>query len=109
MIIRGGENIYPVEIEHVLAEHPAVELSSVVGVEDDHWGQTVRAWVLLHEDASVTSDELRELCNANLARYKVPNEFVFVDELPRNASGKILKRELVHWDPAEHGRPEAGG
>jgi acyl-CoA synthetase (AMP-forming)/AMP-acid ligase II len=104
MIIRGGENIYPVEIEHVLAEHPGIEYSAVVGVEDEHWGQTVRAWVQTVRGASPTAEELAALCGRNLARYKVPDEFVLVDELPRNASGKVLKRELVTWDPAERGR-----
>jgi fatty-acyl-CoA synthase len=102
MIIRGGENIYPVEIEAVLTEHPDVEIASVVGVEDAHWGQTVRAWIILRPEAGdVSPQELRDFCAANLARYKLPNELYFAEELPRNASGKILKRELVHWDPAE--------
>ncbi|MDA0160352.1 AMP-binding protein [Solirubrobacter ginsenosidimutans] len=104
MIIRGGENIYPVEIEHVLAEDPRIEYSAVVGVEDEHWGQTVRAWVLPVAGATITADELTELCTRNLAKYKVPDEFVFVDDLPRNASGKVLKRTLVTWEPAEHAR-----
>jgi fatty-acyl-CoA synthase len=104
MIIRGGENIYPVEIEHVLAEEPRIEYSAVVGVEDEHWGQTVRAWVQLVPGAQVSADELRERCLRNLAKYKVPDEFVFVEDLPRNASGKVLKRTLVTWEPEEHGR-----
>ena len=102
MIIRGGENIYPVEVENVLAEHPGIELSAVVGKADERWGQIVRAWVVRHAGARVTANELRDLCRENLARYKVPTEIVFVDDLPRNASGKILKRELVNWEPADH-------
>lgn len=94
MIIRGGENIYPVEIETVLAEHSAVALVSVVGVPDEHWGETVRAWLVLRPGASVEPAELAAFCRSRLAAYKVPADFRIEMELPMNASGKILKREL---------------
>lgn len=94
MIVRGGENIFPLEIETVLAEHPSVSQSAVVGVHDEHWSETVRAWVALKPGATVTAPELEVHCAARLAKYKVPSEFKFVDELPTNASGKILKRVL---------------
>ncbi len=94
MIIRGGENVYPVEIETVLAEHPAVAQSAVVGVPDEHWGEVVRAFVLPRTGCETTAEELAEHCGGRLARYKVPAEFVLVSELPTNASGKVLKREL---------------
>ena len=94
MIIRGGENIYPIEIESTLAEHPAVVQSAVVGVPDEHWGEVVQAWVQVVEGATVTTEELAEHCGKRLARYKVPAEFRLVEALPTNASGKILKREL---------------
>lgn len=94
MIIRGGENIYPIEIESILAEHPDVVQSAIVGVPDDHWGETVRAWVHVREGSSVTEEELAKHCAGRLARYKVPAEFKIVGALPVNASGKILKREL---------------
>ena len=94
MIIRGGENIYPVEIETVLAEHPAVLQSAVIGIPEDHWGETVCAFITTRDSASVTGDELRAHCLGRLAKYKVPADFRFVDTLPTNASGKILKREL---------------
>jgi acyl-CoA synthetase (AMP-forming)/AMP-acid ligase II len=94
MIIRGGENIYPVEIETVLAEHPAVLQSAVIGVPDEHWGETVRAFVTVREGTDVTPGELRAHCAGRLAKYKVPADFRVVDSLPANASGKILKREL---------------
>jgi acyl-CoA synthetase (AMP-forming)/AMP-acid ligase II len=94
MIIRGGENIYPVEIETVLAEHPAVLQSAVIGVPEEHWGETVCAFITTRDSASVTGDELRAHCLDRLAKYKVPADFRFVDTLPTNASGKILKREL---------------
>jgi acyl-CoA synthetase (AMP-forming)/AMP-acid ligase II len=98
MIVRGGENIYPVEIESVLAAHPAVAQAAVVGVADEHWSEIVRAWVTLRPGASATADELAEHCAQRLAKYKVPAEFRFAGALPTNASGKILKRELRTWD-----------
>ena len=94
MIIRGGENIYPVEIETVLAEHPAVQQAAVIGVPDEHWGEIVRAFVTIRERNDVTADELRAHCAGRLAKYKVPADFRIADSLPTNASGKILKREL---------------
>jgi acyl-CoA synthetase (AMP-forming)/AMP-acid ligase II len=97
MIIRGGENIYPVEIETVLAEHPAVVQCAVVGVPDEHWGEIVRAFVTAPSWTGTDEElaaELVELCRGRLARYKVPAEVVRREELPMNASGKILKREL---------------
>jgi acyl-CoA synthetase (AMP-forming)/AMP-acid ligase II len=97
MIIRGGENVYPIEIESVLAEHDAVAQAAVIGVPDDHWGEVVRAFVTA-PGWTGTADELAaaltEHCTARLARYKVPAEFRVVEALPTNASGKILKREL---------------
>jgi acyl-CoA synthetase (AMP-forming)/AMP-acid ligase II len=97
MIIRGGENVYPVEIESVLAEHPAVAQCAVVGVPDEHWGEIVRAFVSAPAwdgPDALLADELAALCRERLARYKVPAEFRRVDALPTNASGKVLKREL---------------
>jgi acyl-CoA synthetase (AMP-forming)/AMP-acid ligase II len=98
MIIRGGENIYPFEIETVLAEHPAVQQAAVVGVPDEHWGEAVRAFVTLRSGRTATPDELVEHCSGRLARYKVPRDFVIVEAMPVNASGKILKRELRQWE-----------
>ena len=97
MIVRGGENIYPIEIESVLAEHPDVVQSAAVGVDDEHWSEIVRAWVQLRKGATVTAEELAAHCASRLAKYKVPAEFRFVPALPTNASGKILKRELREW------------
>jgi acyl-CoA synthetase (AMP-forming)/AMP-acid ligase II len=97
MIIRGGENIFPIEIESVLADHPAVAQSAVVGVADEHWSEIVRAWVTLRPGTATTAEELAAHCARRLATYKVPAEFRFVDALPMNASGKILKRELRTW------------
>jgi acyl-CoA synthetase (AMP-forming)/AMP-acid ligase II len=94
MIIRGGENVYPIEIESVLADHPAVALVSVVGVPDEKWGETVRAWLVLRPGTTVDAAELTAFCRARLATYKVPSDFRVEPALPMNASGKILKREL---------------
>jgi len=92
MVISGGENVYPAEIEAVLHEHAAVSDAAVVGVPDERWGEVCVAFVVLDDDA--TEDELREHCRVRLARFKVPKSFRLVDELPRNALGKVLKDEL---------------
>ena len=94
MIIRGGENIAPAEIEAVLVSHPAVEEAAVVGVPDDEWGQRVAAFVALRPGATATEDELGEFCRQRLASFKKPEVFRFVPELPKNPMGKILRREL---------------
>lgn len=94
MIIRGGENIYPIEIETVLSEFPQVSSVAVVGRPSQYWGETVAAFLTLHDGASLETEEARELCLERLAKFKVPEEFIFVPEMPLNASGKILKREL---------------
>jgi acyl-CoA synthetase (AMP-forming)/AMP-acid ligase II len=95
LIIRGGENIYPVEIESVLADHPSVAQVAVVGRPDEHWGEVVVA-VVTGEPGGPAPDaeQLREHCRAHLAAYKVPADVVVVEAMPLNASGKILKRTL---------------
>jgi acyl-CoA synthetase (AMP-forming)/AMP-acid ligase II len=97
MIVRGGENIFPIEIESVLMEHADVVEVAVIGKADDHWSEVVHAYVVL-SCAEPDDGELRELCRSRLASYKVPVEFHFVDELPKNASGKVLKRVLRDGD-----------
>jgi acyl-CoA synthetase (AMP-forming)/AMP-acid ligase II len=94
MIVSGGENIASSEVERVLYEHDAVVEVAVIGRPDDRWGEVPVAFVVLRADASVTSEELIEHCRGQLAKFKVPKEVVFVDALPRNPSGKVLKREL---------------
>lgn len=91
MIIRGGENVYPVEIETVLSSHPGVQDVAVVGVPDDHWGETVVAAVVLRPGVDVPGDELVAFCAVRLATYKVPARIVLLEQLPRNATGKIQK------------------
>ena len=92
MVVSGGENIYPAEVEAALHEHPAVADAAVVGVPDDRWGEVCAAFVVL--EAPLSEEELRRHCSDRLARFKVPKTFHVVDELPRNSMGKILKSEL---------------
>ena len=94
MIISGGENVFPREVEDLLAQHPDVEEVAVVGVPDEQFGQRLQAFVVLRPGAELTEGAVQEHVKANLARFKVPREVSFMDELPRNATGKILKREL---------------
>ena len=94
MIVSGGENVFPKEVEDCLARHPAVVEVAAVGVDDDDFGKRLRAFVVVGDDA-VDEDDLKGWVKQNLARYKVPREIVFLDELPRNATGKVLKRELA--------------
>jgi acyl-CoA synthetase (AMP-forming)/AMP-acid ligase II len=95
MIVSGGENVFPAEVEDLLASHPAVREVAVVGVQDEDWGQRLKAVVVLHEETSADEDELKDHVKRNLAAFKVPREIVFLDALPRNATGKVLKRDLV--------------
>jgi fatty-acyl-CoA synthase len=94
MIISGGENVFPGEVEELLAEHPAVAEAAVVGVPDDQYGQRLRAFVVLRPGYAVSGDELKALVHDRLARFKTPREIAFVDSLPRTATGKVLKRVL---------------
>jgi acyl-CoA synthetase (AMP-forming)/AMP-acid ligase II len=94
MIVSGGENVFPAEVEDCLARHPQVVEAAAIGVDDEQFGQRLRAFVVVRDRGSVSEDDLREHVKAHLARYKVPREVRFLDELPRNATGKILKREL---------------
>lgn len=94
LIIRGGANVYPAEVERVLQEHPAVAASAVLGVPDERLGERVAALVQPVEGASIDLDELRAHLLANLARYKVPEQLVVVASLPRNAMGKVIRTEL---------------
>ncbi len=97
-IVSGGENVFPREVEDLLADHEAVVEVAVIGVEDDEYGQRLKAFVVVAEEAEVSEDDLKghvkAHVKANLARFKVPREIVFLDALPRNATGKVLKREL---------------
>jgi len=94
MIVSGGENVFPREVEDLLADHPEIEEAAVVGVSDEQFGQRLKAFVVAREGAELEEDEVKAYVKANLARYKVPREVVFMEQLPRNATGKVLKREL---------------
>jgi fatty-acyl-CoA synthase len=96
MIVSGGENVFPKEVEDCIARHEAVAEVAAIGVEDDDYGKRLKAFVVTSGD--VSEDDLKDWVKQNLARYKVPREFVFLDELPRNATGKVLKRELADDD-----------
>jgi fatty-acyl-CoA synthase len=93
VIISGGENIYPAEVEHVLHEHPAVKDCAVIAVDDAKWGQVGKALIIPSDDTADV-DDIRKFLRGKLAKYKIPASMIFVEELPRNASGKILRREL---------------
>jgi fatty-acyl-CoA synthase len=94
MIVSGGENVFPREVEDLLAAHPEVHEAAVIGVADDEFGQRLVAFAVLAPGAAVDGDGLRDHVRAHLARYKVPREVVLLDELPRNPTGKVLGREL---------------
>jgi acyl-CoA synthetase (AMP-forming)/AMP-acid ligase II len=94
MIVSGGENVFPREVEDLLADHEAVVDVAVIGVEDAEFGQRLKAFVVTGAEAEVSEDDLKAHVKASLASYKTPREVEFMDELPRNATGKVLKREL---------------
>ena len=94
MIVSGGENVFPAEVEDLISGHPDVIEATAIGVDDKDFGQRLRAFVVLKDGVTVTEDEIKDYVRDHLARYKVPREVVFIDELPRNPTGKILKREL---------------
>jgi acyl-CoA synthetase (AMP-forming)/AMP-acid ligase II len=97
MIVSGGENVFPQEVEDCLSRHESVVEVAAIGVDDDQFGKRLKAFVVVGEPRP-SVDDLKDWVKENLARYKVPREFVFLDELPRNATGKILKRELAELD-----------
>jgi acyl-CoA synthetase (AMP-forming)/AMP-acid ligase II len=94
MIISGGENVFPAEVEDVLATYPGVAETAVIGVEDAEFGQRLKAFVVRTEGSRVTAEELKQHVHDRLARFKTPRDVEFLDELPRNGTGKVLKREL---------------
>ena len=110
MIVSGGENVFPAEVEELLCAHESIQEAAAIGVDDEKFGQRLKAFVVLHGSAKPTEDEIKDYVKDNLANYKVPREVVFLDELPRNPTGKVLKRELSeHGEEAEDsdsGKPQ---
>jgi acyl-CoA synthetase (AMP-forming)/AMP-acid ligase II len=94
MIVTGGENVYPVEVEEALSQHPAVAEVAVIGIPDDRWGEAVKALVVTHAGVATSADDLVAFTRERLAGYKLPRSIDFVEHLPRNPSGKVLKHEL---------------
>jgi fatty-acyl-CoA synthase len=94
MVIRGGENLYPREIEELLFEHPAVASAQVIGVPDERMGEELMAWVVLRDGASSTDDAIRDFCRERIAHFKVPRYVKFVDEFPLTVTGKVQKFKM---------------
>src|ERR1700737_1451411 len=94
MIISGGSNIYPREVEELLVQHPAISEACVIGLPDELWGEVVKAVVVLKQGANATSQEIIEFAGEHLANYKKPKSVDFVSELPKSPYNKVLKREL---------------
>ncbi len=99
MIVSGGENVFPAEVEELLASHERINEAAAIGVEDDRFGQRLKVFVVLEKGQELSEDDVKTYVKENLANYKVPREVVFIDELPRNQTGKVLKRELA--EPSE--------
>ena len=107
MIIRGGENIYPREIEEFLYPHPKIQDVQVIGVPDERYGEEVMAWVILKAGESATEDELRDYCRARIAHYKVPRYWKFTDAFPMTVTGKIQKYKMRETATEELGLEKA--
>jgi acyl-CoA synthetase (AMP-forming)/AMP-acid ligase II len=103
MIISGGENVYPAEVEDAIYAHPQVLDVAVVGVPDDKWGEAIKAFVVLNEGSSISAEDIIEFSRTRIAKFKCPKSIDFIDVLPRNMSGKILRRELrdPYWEGKE--------
>jgi fatty-acyl-CoA synthase len=95
MIVSGGENVFPAEIEELVSALEGVADAAIIGVDDPEFGQRLKAYVVPREGAKLTEADVKDHVKRNLARYKVPRDVEFIDELPRNSTGKVLKRELV--------------
>ena len=94
MIIRGGENIYPREIEEFLYQHPSISDVQVIGIPDEKYGEVVMAWVKLKDGKLLSEDAIKEFCNGKIAHYKIPTYYKFTDDFPMTVTGKIRKVEM---------------
>jgi len=99
MIITGGENVFPAEVENILFKHPDVMEAAVIGTQDPMWGEAVTAFVVKNESCELTEEELRDFCRQHIAGYKIPKRVIFVNSLPISASGKVLKSKLRELYP----------
>jgi fatty-acyl-CoA synthase len=109
MIVSGGENVFPAEVEELLAGHEAVEEVAALGVDDEKFGQRLKAFVVLRDGKQLSEEDAKAYVKDNLANYKVPREVVFIDELPRNPTGKVLKRELDGGSGDDEGKSDGNG
>jgi fatty-acyl-CoA synthase len=107
MVIRGGENVYPREIEEFLYTHPAIADVQVIGIPDERYGEELCAWVVLREGAELDEEAVREFCRGQIARYKVPRYVRFVDGFPLTVTGKVQKFRMRELEIAERGLAEA--
>jgi acyl-CoA synthetase (AMP-forming)/AMP-acid ligase II len=94
MVISGGVNIYPREVEEVLFQHPQIAEVAVVGLPDDKWGEKLKAFVVTRPGSDVTAEDILRFCEGRISKIKIPKEVAFIGQIPRNASGKVLKTEL---------------
>ncbi|HJL82132.1 MAG TPA: fatty acid--CoA ligase, partial [Gammaproteobacteria bacterium] len=103
MIISGGENIYPAEVENALMGHPEIADAAAVGVPDEDWGESVKGFVILAANSSLTEEAIIEYTRGQIAHYKCPKSIHFIEEMPRNPSGKILRKDLraPFWEDYE--------
>ena len=109
MVIRGGENVYPREVEEFLYRHPAVSDVQVIGVPDVRYGEELCAWVRLREGQQATGEELRECCRGRIASFKIPRYWQFVDEFPMTVTGKVQKFRMRETSVTELGLESAAG
>jgi long-chain acyl-CoA synthetase len=108
MVIAGGYNIYPVEIDNVLFDHPRILEACAVGIPDEYRGETIKAFIVVKEGETLTAEEVTSYCKEHLAAYKVPKQVEFLEELPRTAVGKVLRRELKDREAGKGKGPESG-
>jgi fatty-acyl-CoA synthase len=94
MIVSGGENVFPAEVEDLLGGHPAIAEAAVIGVVDEAFGQRLKAYIVLRSGATLTAAQVKEHVRSHLARYKVPGQVAFVDALPRTTTGKLRRQDL---------------
>ena len=103
MVIRGGENIYPVEIENYLYRHPKIRDVQIVGIPDERYGEVLAAWIIPKKPNSLTEEEVRQFCDEHIAHYKVPTYYRFVAEYPMTITGKIQKYKIIEQMKEELG------